>query len=115
MAKVAKRSQVADDGEVPEMPQQLAPECRPLLAGLVHAGTAGTMRDALESAPEAYSGHFGNRRRASSTWELHTTGGIASGAGRQDVSGMLRYIPFQHLSRIGKRKMRAAGEIMKPR
>jgi hypothetical protein len=31
MARVAERSQVARNGKIPEVPQQLAPECCPLL------------------------------------------------------------------------------------
>jgi len=56
MAKVAERSQVADDGEVPQMPQQLASECHPLLTHWFMPVLLTPLRDALERAPEAVCG-----------------------------------------------------------
>src|SRR5215831_17908073 len=56
MAKVAECSQVADKGEVPEVPQQLAPECCPLLANWFMPILLTPFRDALESAPKAVGG-----------------------------------------------------------
>ena len=56
MVKVAERPQVADHGEVSEVPQQLAPECYPLLADWFMPVLLTPFRDALESAPKAVRG-----------------------------------------------------------
>src|SRR6516165_10955781 len=53
MAKVAKRSQVADDSEVPEVAQQLTPKCCPLLANRCMPVMAAPFRDAPECPPKA--------------------------------------------------------------
>jgi len=56
MAKVAERPQVADNGKIPEVPQQLPLECRPLLANWFMPVSAAPLSDAFESAPEAVRG-----------------------------------------------------------
>src|ERR1700747_3631521 len=56
MAKVAERSQVARNGKIPEVPQELAPECCPLVANWFMPIYLTPFRDALESAPKAIRG-----------------------------------------------------------
>jgi hypothetical protein len=58
------------------------------------------------------SGHVGNRRQTPGAWDFrsYAAGDAASGARREDVGGMLSYIPFQHIGSAGKRKIRAACE-----
>jgi hypothetical protein len=51
--EIAERSQVADDGEVPEVPQQHARGCCPLLRNWFMPVLPAPFRDALESPPKA--------------------------------------------------------------
>jgi hypothetical protein len=52
LSELAERPQVADDGEVPEMPQQLPRECCQLFANRLMAVTPTPIRDAPEATPE---------------------------------------------------------------
>src|SRR5580704_17226269 len=56
MTKVAERSQVADNGKIPEVPQQLPLECRPLLANWFMPVLPAPFRDELESSPKTACG-----------------------------------------------------------
>jgi hypothetical protein len=58
LSELAERPQVADDGEVPEMPQQLPRECCPLFANRFMAVTPTPIRDALEGAPDRSAAVF---------------------------------------------------------
>jgi hypothetical protein len=83
MAKVAERPQVADEGKIPEVPQQLPLECCPLLTNRFMPVLAAPLRDALERAPKPgpyFANRFGSTsrtRRASVPVSKHS--GLASG------------------------------------
>jgi hypothetical protein len=64
VAKVAERSQVADDGKIPEVPRQLALECCPLLANWFMPLSA---TEAIALA----------RSMGAKAWELRATASLA--------------------------------------
>ena len=56
MAKVAQRLGVSGYAEIPKVPQQLPPECHPLLANWFMPVLATPIRNVFESAPKAVCG-----------------------------------------------------------